>query len=57
MSGSGVKSDVLLLTLTMLAVFNLENFKGGHFHSISDENIKNCPIFPHSHDNVKDGPL
>ena len=36
-------------------VFNLGNFKGGHFHLISDEN-KTLPMFPHSL-NVKDGPL
>ena len=33
--------------LRSVTVFNLGNFKGGHFHLISDKNKKNCQIFPH----------
>ena len=51
------KHSAILLTFMKLpvAVFNLGNFKGGHFHLILDEN-KTLPHIYHSH-NVIDGPL
>ena len=40
--------------MQLYQVFLLGNFKGGHFHLISDEN-KLLSNIPHSH-NVKGGP-
>ena len=45
--------DTIIYDAQRQTVFNLENLKWDHFHSISDEN-NHCPIFPYSH-NGKDG--